>query len=112
MFTVTGASKGNKALTYPVGLILADEVAYAGGIDGSYNTSYYLYNDQSYWTMTPDYYYGGAYVFYVYPSGWLDHDGVSHEYGVRPVINLKADTQFKAGSLGTADSPYIVVGAE
>ena len=46
-FTVN-TSNGNGALTYPVGLITADEVAMAGGVYGTSNRSYYLYTNQDY----------------------------------------------------------------
>ena len=32
LYTTKGSEDGNKALTYPIGLITADEVAYAGGV--------------------------------------------------------------------------------
>ena len=48
-----------------------------------------------------------AYVFYVNSAGGLDWYDVDVAYGVRPVINLKADTQF-TGS-GTVDTPFEVV---
>ena len=92
----------------PVGLITADELAYAGGVYEKNNTSYYLYNNQAYWTMTPYYfdfmYY--AYVFNVNSNGQLVFDMVNSAYGVRPVINLKADTKFTGE--GTVNSPFEV----
>ena len=54
--------------------------------------------------------FGYAYVFYVRSNGNLNGSGyyyVAYAYGVRPVINLKADTLF-TGS-GTTDSPFEVV---
>ncbi len=90
-----------------VGLITADEVMYAGGLNTN-NASYYLYNGQNYWTMSPGYWGGGsAYVFYVASNGYLDYWGVGSKFGVRPVINLKADTLFASGD-GTLNNPYIV----
>ena len=93
----------------PVGLITADEVAYAGGVYGSSNSSFYLYNNRVYWTMSPSYFHstGYAYVFYVHSDGSLNGNWVNDVLNVRPVINLKADTQF-AGE-GTATRPYRVV---
>ena len=41
-FTVSN-SIGNGKLTYPVGLLTADEVMYPGGRDNSSNSSFYLY---------------------------------------------------------------------
>ena len=45
-FTIS-SSLGNGNLTYPVGLITADEAAYAGGKSGTSNSLYYLYSGQS-----------------------------------------------------------------
>ena len=53
LYTTSGSSNGNKSLTYPIGLISADEVAYAGGIYVTANSSYYLYTGSAYWTMSP-----------------------------------------------------------
>ena len=109
MYTVGSSNKGNKALTYPVGLITADEVAYAGGVNGRTNSSYYLYTNSVYWTMSPSYFYnGGANVFDVLSTGYLiDNGDVNYARGVRPVLNLKADTAISGGD-GTADSPFVV----
>ena len=97
-----------------VGLITADEVMYAGGLNTN-NTSYYLYNGQNYWTMSPDYwyYYSSsslfAVVFRVDANGSLNSANVnSAVIGVRPVINLKADTLFASGGTGTRTNPYVV----
>ena len=110
MYTVSGSSRGNKALTNPVGLITADEVAMAGGVYGQTNQSYYLYTNSAYWTMSPYYFdVGGsnswAYVFRVNSSGQLGGYWVSNAYGVRPVINLSTDVTAKLGN-GTSSTPY------
>ncbi len=107
LFTYTGAINGTRSLTYPVGLITADEVVYAGGFGGKDNYSYYLFIGNDYWTMSP-YYFRGAYVyvFYVNHNGQLIGNQVNYKYGVRPVINLKADTQFTGN--GKSGSPFVV----
>ena len=110
LFTVNSSNKGNKSLQYPIGLITADEVAYAGGVSEINNNSYYLHTTQDYWTMTPFWYgsWEGAGVFAVYSSGDLSKSIVdSTTLGVRPVVNLKADTQFSVGD-GTASNPFVV----
>ena len=109
MFTVSGSSKGNHKLTYPVGLITSDEVVLAGGFGGQTNSSYYLNMGQNYWTMSPCYAGsdGWAYVFNVYSDGYLSNYYVIDTYGVRPVINLKADVTITGE--GTSDDPYVVV---
>ena len=108
LFTVSSSNKGNKALQYPIGLITADEVAYAGGVYGRSNSSYYLYTNSTYWTMSPYFFSGShAFVFYVYSNGSFGSSYVYGTLGVRPVINLKADTQFSEGS-GTSETPLVV----
>jgi len=91
LYTTSGSSKGNKALSNPIGLITADEVAFAGGVVSSSNSSYYLYNKANYWTMSPfDYLSYGAFVFVVNHDGNLLGHYVDNTWGVRPVINLKS----------------------
>ena len=114
LYTTIESGGGNGALDYPIGLISVDEVAYAGGVHNKLNQSFYLYTNQYYWTMSP-YTYGSdghstrTRVFYVYPNSYQG-DYVGGIYGVRPVINLKADVQLTG--TGTATDPYVVVGAE
>ena len=112
LYTTSGSGERNGALQYPIGLISADEVAYAGSVWNTNNQGYYLYTNQEYWTMSPfwfDYANGWAYMFLVYSDGslnsdWDDH--VSNMWGIRPVINLKADVTI-TGS-GTTNDPYQV----
>jgi hypothetical protein len=109
-------SNESAKLDYPVGLILADEVALAGG-RGYYNeayspnSNYYLYNGKYFWTLSPSHFssnYSYARVWYVMPSGCLLHwEGVTSSFGVRPVINLRADTLITKGD-GTTLSPFVV----
>ena len=109
-------SNENAKLDYPVGLILADEVALAGGrgyYNGAYspNSNYYLYNGKYYWTLSPSFFISDnsfASVWYVLPSGSLDSwKYVTDSIGVRPVINLRADTLITKGD-GSALSPFVV----
>ncbi len=109
-YTVSGSSKGNKSLTYPIGLITADEVAMAGGFGGKENLKYYLHNGQYYWTMSPVSYQSDARVFFVYSNGNVgNYNGVESKRGIRPVINLRTDTLFYEDGNGTADNPYVVI---
>ena len=121
-YTVSSASSGNKKLSYPIGLITADEVmlaGHAGGVfDGSYNhmksnNGSYLVTGNSFWTMTPA---GGynpfgstgwyALVFLVHSSGRIGDLDVGSTYGLRPVVNLKSGVTI-TGS-GTKTDPYVV----
>ena len=108
-FTVnTSNNIGNGELTYPVGLLTIDEAAYAGGKYGNYNRLYYLYTGQTYWTMSPFYFYSSyatALVWYVHSTGNFIWDWTASENGVRPVINLKSNIEIISGN-GTASSPY------
>ena len=97
-------------LKIPVGLITADEAVMAGlGIVGT-TTDNYLFTEENYWTMTP---YGYIYddnlnmVFQILSNAFISGNYVSTSAGVRPVINLKANTLF-SGS-GTTSDPYTVV---
>ena len=110
LYTTSGSNQGNNALTYPIGLISADEVAYAGVVAGTSNQNYYLYTNQYYWTMSPFSFStsaGNAGVFAVYSNGIPNFQGTNVTNGVRPVINLKADVQISTGS-GTSSDPYVI----
>ena len=106
IYTIDEFELGNGALTYPIGIISADEAMFAGIPNwNSSNSNNYLYTGQYYWTMSPSYYnYGSASVFYVYPSGRIDNTRVDNTFGVRPVINLRADVSI-TGS-GTTTDPF------
>ena len=100
-------SNTNDMYTTKIGLITADEVAYAGGVYGTSNYGYYLYTGNYYWTMSPYYFDDGyARVLYVYSSGSLSSAYVYRTYGVRPVISLRADNTI-TGS-GTISNPYVI----
>ena len=101
-------SNTNDLYTTKIGLITADEVAYAGGRGTTINYGYYLYTGNYYWTMSP---YrttssGNADVFRVSLNGTLNVNDVDSTNGVRPVISLRADNTI-TGS-GTINDPYIV----
>ena len=102
-FTVN-TSNGNGALTYPVGLITADEAAMAGGVTNYNNKSYYLYTNQSYWSGSPSRFdSGGTNGFFVDISFLF----VDTSYGVRPVISLSS--KVKLSGSGTYNDVYTVV---
>ena len=112
-FTVSDTEKGNGSLDYPVGLITADEVVAAGS--GKYNTSnssYYLYKDSSYWSLSPYNYSGFVYVFRVNNTGNLISSGTNSTGAVAPVINLSAEYVSTLVGDGTMENPYREVGVE
>ena len=108
LYTVSSANSGNKALDYPIGLITADEVAYAGGVYGQTNNGYYLYTNQYYWTMSPHRVNssGFASMFNVSSSGNFGIGYVTSARGVRPVINLSPNVTITGE--GTSSNPYVV----
>ena len=109
LYTASGTENGNGVLTYPIGLITADEVAYAGGVWNIANQSYYLYTGRVYYTLSPCYFNGSTAVMFSVDSndGDLGYTSVDSVFGVRPVINLKADVTISKGN-GSAGNPFIV----
>ena len=115
-------SNGEAKLTYPVGLMTADEIAYAGGkayteISNSY--AWYFLNSTGgnitestwWWLLSPSYWNGStSYVWYIHSSeypGRLSNGSVSATRGVRPVISIKGNLKWKSGD-GSSSSPYEV----
>ena len=106
-FTVS-TNNGNGALTYPVGMITAEEMAYAGAVIWQTNTSYYLYNGVHNWSFSPyDFYSWGAGGFYLRSSGDFSGTVVTGSLGGRPVVSLKQGIAVASGS-GTSSSPYVI----
>ena len=99
---------GNNLLTYPIGLLTADELSIAGGSYNYRNTDFYLYTGQSYFLGSPYYYYSsGDYMFSISTNGYISSANVTSNYGVRPIINLKSSIEYYSGS-GTESDPYVV----
>ena len=111
LYTTTDSSVGNKALTYPVGLITYDELVFAGMDNRHINKLSWVYSSQHYWTMSPSYFdaaSGGATEWGQYSAGYLyQWTWVTGWYGARPVINLKSDTLITSG-IGTSSDPFVV----
>jgi len=108
LFTTSSSTKGNKALTNPIGLLTADEFAYAGGVDDKQNLSMYLIGSSD-WTMSP-YNFIGDFAIEWYLSSAVNGyrgKGVSIEFGVRPVVNLRSGVEIIGGD-GTSGNPYII----
>ena len=94
-----------------VGLITADELAYAGYASGLRNAATYLQEnatDTWWWSLSPSYFRGGyASVWYVNGSGGsFGNDFVHDANGVRPSISLKSTTNVTGE--GTSSTPYII----
>ena len=110
-FTVNKINgKGNSALTYPIGLITADEVAMAGSNWSKGNTSYYLYTGDWYWAGSPCVFDGGYAIEFYVAEGDLSIGIVDNVYGVRGVVSLSSESKL-LGS-GTYNDVYTVVGED
>ena len=107
-FTTTTA-KGNGKLSYPIGLITADEINMAGvNNQSNSNTSFYLNTGDYYWVGSP-YAFSDrdcAYEFFVRDVEYFDCDGVNCFYGTRGVVSLSSESKL-LGS-GTYNDVYTV----
>ena len=114
------ASTGNGKLTYPIALMTADEIAYAGGVRGEEAPMWYYTNSSlesstgstEWWSLSPYYWVDGdADSWYVggsdYP-GNLDNGLVYDVTGVRPAISIKLDALWSSGD-GSPENPYEIV---
>ena len=109
-FTVKDTTNGNGNLTYKIGLLTADEIAFAGSIDYYYNRSTYLHENTGtswWWSLSPGNFIGsGAGIWYV-SSGYLSYSYVSNNFGLRPSISLASDITISGGT-GASEDPYII----
>ena len=117
-FTVD-TSTGNGKLTYPIALMTADEVSFAGGLWATNAPTWYYYNSANrsstgstyWWLLSPDNWNGShADVFSVGGSsdpGYLYYNYVNSSYGVRPAISLKSCVKTSGGD-GSANAPYTI----
>ena len=115
-FTVS-TSTGNGKLIYPIALMTADEIKFAGGLVLNDATSWYYNNSaktsstgtNSWWLMTPDEWLDSySYVYFVSGSGIPGHlhfAKVDNFKSVRPVISLKSCVKYSSGD-GSSSNPY------
>ena len=116
-FTVDDTTNGNGNLTYKIGLLTADEIAFSGSIYDIYNRSTYLQENTGtllWWSLSP----------FAFPFGFNDssyarvwsvtlgnlggNDVTSYvANSVRPAISLISSTTILGGT-GTSEDPYVV----
>ena len=110
-FTVSDIINGNGNLTYKIGLLTADEIAFAGFIAYTHNLSTYLQENAKviyWWSLSPGYFHGShAGVWVVYSGGLSNGNNPSGRCGVRPAISLVSDATISRGT-GTSEDPYII----
>ena len=108
-FKCTTDGNGKGIVNASVGLLSYDEVVYAGGYPNQENNNYYLYNQNFWWTMSPN----GFISTFSYSSVWVitnkgqaDYNCVDRNNGFRVVLVLKSDTM--TTGTGTSSDPFVV----
>ena len=119
-YTTSNSVNGNKALTYPIGLIALDEMVLAGNAATYYDRAYaaprsynsFLTGPTGFWIMTPSGYfllfgfkYSKAIVYDISTYGEISETYTDNSSGLRPVVNLKSTLKFTGD--GTKNNPYI-----
>ena len=109
-FTVDDTKNGNGNLTYKIGLLTADEIAFAGSIAYTYNRSTYLQENTGttwWWSLSPGRFDGSYARVWDVGSGYLNNGSrVANYGGLRPVISLISSTNVTGD--GTSENPYVV----
>jgi len=113
---------GNKLLNYPIGTLTAQDLVFAGaymtsnndiyrgGLRGMNNTSFYLYSNESFWTMSAV---GNEIVIFDSHNDGseniarLQTSSVTSSHNVIPVISLKPSNEISGGT-GTSTNPYVI----
>lgn len=111
-YTSDDSVNGNAKLNgYKIGLLTADEIAFAGGAYNIQNTSYYLYKNASairWFTLSPlNFAAGSASPWVVTVNGSLNAADVNNEGALRPSIALKNNVKIQSGN-GTSADPYVI----
>ena len=113
------AENTSAKLTYPIGLMTADEIAFAGGVAfQTMNTPYAWFISNSvgtqvsssfWWSLSPGDWNGESAEVWDWNSKGVDlsNDIVNTTDGVRPVISLKSCTLYSTGN-GSASDPYTI----
>ena len=103
--------RGNGKLSRPIGLLSADEIAYAGGVVYSTNKKYYLYTNSFYWTMSPTYYYEPEVTsIVVTDNGDLNNRNANNQtIGLIPAISLSNEALVESNTDGSYNNPYIIL---
>ena len=117
----------NAKLTYPIALMTADEIAYAGGLHNTRSETWVyksavLNSDNEniisatgitrWWTMSPGIWEGTiSRTYFLNTVAWPGHlstQYINYGYGVRPVISINRNNIWKSGD-GSVEHPYEIV---
>jgi len=105
-FTIESAN-GNGDLTYPIGMLTADEIMLTGS---DLNTYLYLM-DGNYWSISPNSFtinYGwGTFMYSMNKESFGEAQTTSSRHGLRPSISLGLDIEVNSG-VGSFADPYVV----
>ena len=105
-------------LDYPIALMTADEIAYAGWVAPQEMGEPYVWFisnsagtlvSSDWWSMSPVYWangYASGLRWFYYP-GDLPNDMVDCTYAVRPALSLKSCVKYSSGD-GSAETPYTI----
>ena len=113
-FTVSDTEYGNGSLSgyAKVGLLTADEIAYAGGTDASPSGTYYLRKNtliMSWYTISPYSFDGNKASTYIVAfnnvSALDGGTGTNASSAIRPALSLTPNTKITSGE-GSATNPY------
>ena len=109
LFTLSSNTYGNKKLSAPVGLITADELAYAGSNWYQNNFQFYANSGSWHYTLSPFGFYGGSAMIYVVwdYGGFDDTFSNSGSAGVRPIVALNVRALVMLGD-GSINNPYVI----
>ena len=120
------AFSGNNSeakLDYPIALMTADEIVFAGGVAYREISTSYLwlisnsvgtYVSSDWWSLSPsnfDPIWGSLFWYWSYEHKRFSSTGNDIESLVRPVLSLKSCIKYSAGN-GTASNPYTILDTE
>ena len=121
-FSASTEKGGNGQLKYPIALMTADEISFAGGVyDTNLSSPYTWYYTNSasgsiigsncWWLLSSSCWdSSNSFVFHIVGSsnpGYFFNYYVSYSYAVRPVISISQCAIVKSG-IGTPTDPYVV----
>ena len=114
-FTVSDTTNGNGNLTHKIGMLTADELAFAGYAENYTSLNTYLQENtgnNQWWTLSPS-------LLYVYNNNrwatmWTTYftskynglNASANKMAVRPAISLSANVSVTGN--GTSENPYVV----
>ena len=91
-------------LKHPIGLLSVPELSLSGYSNAN---GHYLNNGQSFWLVSPNYFWYAEVRVWVASSEGLDGGYLLNSMGVRPSVSLKPNTYFSTGD-GSFTNPFVI----